>query len=103
MSVVVDRASDGDAGVLTALVSLGHWLGIGAADLTNILGSGSIVLGGYFAGAALPAANDAIDRQLSKERSYVSLPQHPPRRQRLNETAQQLSTAVATSRLLDIP
>ncbi|MBC2933312.1 ROK family transcriptional regulator [Nocardioides sp. zg-1228] len=41
------RAAAGDEQTLTALREIGHWVGIGAALLTNLLNPGMIVLSGY--------------------------------------------------------
>ena len=41
------RAAAGDPRTLAALSEVGHWVGIGAAILTNVLNPGVIVLSGY--------------------------------------------------------
>ena len=41
------RAAAGDPRTLAALTEVGHWVGIGAAILTNVLNPGVIVLSGY--------------------------------------------------------
>lgn len=45
---LIDRARAGDATVLDALHEGGRWLGIGAADVANLLDLQAVVLGGYF-------------------------------------------------------
>ena len=69
---VVSRARLGDPVVLDALTSLGRMLGLGAANLINLLGSDVVILGGYFAEIAqwiLPAA-----RAVLRERVLVTTP-----------------------------
>ena len=48
VAVVIARASAGDARAQEALARLGHWLGIGAANLANVLNPEAIVLTGYY-------------------------------------------------------
>lgn len=71
---VLDRAAQGDAGALAAVREVATWLGIGLANLLNILNPQTIVLGGHLAaiygsdpepitaelGLALPAARDQV-------------------------------------------
>jgi predicted NBD/HSP70 family sugar kinase len=60
---IVSRARLGDPVVLDALTSLGSMLGLGAANLINLLGSDVVILGGYFAEIGewiLPAARTVL-------------------------------------------
>jgi len=63
VAVVADRARGGDATALAALRELGHWVGVGAANLVNIFDPQVIILGGYFRQIAqwiLPPARLAL-------------------------------------------
>jgi predicted NBD/HSP70 family sugar kinase len=52
-----------DPRVLAALARIGHWVGVGAANLVNVFNPQAIVLGGYFTLLAewvLPSAAEAL-------------------------------------------
>jgi predicted NBD/HSP70 family sugar kinase len=49
LRAVVKRARAGDTPMLEALATLGYWVGLGAANIVNLLGSEVVILGGYFA------------------------------------------------------
>ena len=62
-AAVARLARAGDAHVLTALASIGRWVGIGAANLANVFNPRAIILGGYFTLLAdwiLPPAAGAL-------------------------------------------
>ncbi|HTW99930.1 MAG TPA: ROK family transcriptional regulator [Acidimicrobiales bacterium] len=64
---VAAQARRGDAGVLAGLERLGFWVGIGAANLVNLLDTEVVILGGYFTHLAqwmLPAAYVPLARQV---------------------------------------
>ena len=44
---ITECARRGDAGILSALERLGYWIGLGSANLVNLLGTEVILLGGY--------------------------------------------------------
>lgn len=46
---VAEKARSGDSKVLSAIDRLGHWVGLGAANLVNLVGTEVVLLGGYFA------------------------------------------------------
>ena len=64
LPVLVDAAQSGDAGVLGAFATVADWLGIGLANLVNMLNPQSIVLGGHL-GAVYAIAGDRVDAQVS--------------------------------------
>ena len=62
-ALVARLARAGDARVLAALADVGRWVGIGAANLTNVFNPRAIILGGYFTLLAdwiLPPAAGAL-------------------------------------------
>ncbi len=61
---IVNRARAGDARTLAVLRELGKWIGLGAANLANLVDPQVIILGGYFADLGdwiLPAAREALE------------------------------------------
>jgi len=63
-ALLADGAA-GDARALGALDEVGRWLGIGLANLVNMLNPRVIVLGGLFAQAS-PFIDRALDRELDR-------------------------------------
>jgi predicted NBD/HSP70 family sugar kinase len=66
VAFVVERAEQHDRRTLTALTRAGEWLGLGLANLVNVLNPEVVVLGGFFLDIApwvLPVAAEVIDRQ----------------------------------------
>lgn len=62
-TAVARLARAGDTHVLTALASIGRWVGVGAANLANVFNPQAIILGGYFTLLAdwiLPPATSAF-------------------------------------------
>jgi predicted NBD/HSP70 family sugar kinase len=60
---VAGQAEAGDSRTLAALSDLGHWVGVGAANLVNLFDPQAILLGGYFRLIArwiLPPARQAM-------------------------------------------
>jgi predicted NBD/HSP70 family sugar kinase len=60
---VARQAETGDSRTLAALSDLGHWVGVGAANLVNLFDPQAIILGGYFRLISrwiLPAAREAM-------------------------------------------
>jgi len=60
---IVKRARGGDERTLAVLTDLGHWIGVGAANLANLFDPQVIILGGYFAHLGewiLPVAQEAL-------------------------------------------
>lgn len=67
---IAERASQGDPEILSALEELGRWIGLGAANLVNILGTEVILLGGYFCGLSewiLGPARATLRQQIMSE------------------------------------
>ena len=67
VAAVRARAEEGDEAALAALTRLGRYVGIGAANIGNIVNPEVIVLGGYFAELApwiLPAATRELTARL---------------------------------------
>ena len=63
VTALVRQAESGDARTLAALSDLGHWVGVGAANIVNIFDPQAIILGGYFRLIArwiLPPAREAM-------------------------------------------
>jgi predicted NBD/HSP70 family sugar kinase len=63
VTAVARLAETGDSPTLAALNDLGHWVGVGAANLVNLLDPQAIILGGYFRLIArwiLPPAREAM-------------------------------------------
>jgi predicted NBD/HSP70 family sugar kinase len=61
---IVKRARAGDAATLAVLHELGRWIGVGAANLSNLFDPEVIILGGYFAHLGdwiLPVAQEALE------------------------------------------
>jgi predicted NBD/HSP70 family sugar kinase len=61
---LVERARAGDEPTLAVLRELGRWIGVGAANLSNLFDPQVIILGGYFAHLGewiLPVAQEALD------------------------------------------
>jgi predicted NBD/HSP70 family sugar kinase len=65
VDALLAHAAAGHAGALGALDELGRWLGIGLANLVNVLNPRVIVLGGLFAQAS-PYIDRALDRELDR-------------------------------------
>ena len=63
VDAVLAEAAVGSAEALSALESIGAWLGIGLADLVNVFNPNRVVLGGLFA-KAHPYLADVIGREL---------------------------------------
>lgn len=67
VGAVAERALAGDPGVAAALERLGYWIGIGTANLVNLLGTEVVVLGGYFHQLRdwiLPNARSTLEAQV---------------------------------------
>jgi predicted NBD/HSP70 family sugar kinase len=63
VTAVARQAETGDSRTLAALNDLGHWVGVGAANLVNLFDPQAILLGGYFRPIAawiLPPAREAM-------------------------------------------
>ncbi len=63
VAAVAGQAETGDSRTLAALNDLGHWVGVGAANLVNLFDPQAIILGGYFRLIArwiLPPAREAM-------------------------------------------
>jgi predicted NBD/HSP70 family sugar kinase len=63
VTAVAGQAEAGDPRTLAALSDLGHWVGVGAANLVNLFDPQAIILGGYFRLIArwiLPPAREAM-------------------------------------------
>jgi predicted NBD/HSP70 family sugar kinase len=61
---IVKRARTGDLRTLAVLRELGRWIGVGAANLANLVDPQVIILGGYFAHLGewiLPVAQEALE------------------------------------------
>ncbi len=61
---IVKRARAGDERTLAVLHELGRWIGVGAANLSNLFDPQVIILGGYFAHLGdwiLPVAQEALE------------------------------------------
>jgi predicted NBD/HSP70 family sugar kinase len=61
---IVGRARAGDERTLAVLRELGRWIGVGAANLSNLFDPQVLILGGYFAHLGewiLPAAQEALE------------------------------------------
>ncbi len=65
VDAVLADAAAGEAPAVAALEEIGHWLGIGLANLVNILNPRVIILGGLFA-QAFPFIDRALDRELDR-------------------------------------
>lgn len=48
VEALAERLAEGDARSLTGVAEVGHWLGVGIADLANLLNPEVIVLGGIY-------------------------------------------------------
>lgn len=59
VETILDRASNGDERTLGALSEIGHWLGLGIANLVNILNPELVVLGGTYQ-SLFPYLEDAV-------------------------------------------
>jgi predicted NBD/HSP70 family sugar kinase len=73
---VAERAAAADSNVLAALADIGRWVGIGVANLVNVLGSDTVILGGYFARIrewVLPTAREALNERLMLEQPLDGL------------------------------
>ena len=65
---VIEQAQAGKESVLRALAALGEWVGVGAANLINLLGFDVVILGGYLAAVAewiLPSAGKSLQEQVA--------------------------------------
>ncbi len=74
MSVLVASAQRGDPSTLAALVDVGRWVGVGAANLANIVNPQAVIIGGYFAQVAewlLPAASETFAAHVLGPREQV--------------------------------
>ncbi|MGH9103320.1 MAG: ROK family transcriptional regulator, partial [Acidimicrobiales bacterium] len=73
---IADRAQGGDTVVMKGLEELGYWVGIGAGNLVNILGTEVVILGGYFPILAewiLPAARRSMAEQVMLDTDPATL------------------------------
>jgi predicted NBD/HSP70 family sugar kinase len=64
VAFVVERAERNDRRTLNALKNVGEWLGLGVANLVNVLNPEVVVLGGFFLDIApwvMPVAAEMID------------------------------------------
>ena len=75
--LVTDLAHDGDAAAIEAVAVIGRWLGIGVANLVNMLNPEVVVIGGgvIAAGDLLlePARAVVAERALSPSREHVRI------------------------------
>lgn len=70
IEAVVGKARSADPTVVSALEHLGRWVGLGAANLVNLLGTEVVVLGGYFTQLeqwVLPSARAVLREQVMAE------------------------------------
>jgi len=65
LDAVIREAERGEPAALSALESVGRWLGFGLAGLVNVLNPGLIVLGGLF-GRIHPFVGETIDLELDR-------------------------------------
>jgi predicted NBD/HSP70 family sugar kinase len=73
---LADRAATADPALLAALAEVGRWVGIGVANLVNVLGSDTVILGGYFARIRewlMPSARQALNEHLMLEQPVDGL------------------------------
>ncbi len=75
--LVTELAHDGDAAAIDALQVIGHWLGVGVANLVNMLNPEVVVIGGgvIAAGELLlePARAVVAERALSPSKEHVRI------------------------------
>jgi glucokinase len=75
--LVTDLAHDGDAAAIEALAAIGRWLGVGIANLVNMLNPDVVVIGGgvIAAGELLlaPARAVVAERALSPSKEHVRI------------------------------
>ncbi|HEX8157421.1 MAG TPA: ROK family protein [Solirubrobacteraceae bacterium] len=76
-ALVTDLAHDGDAAAVDAIAVIGRWLGVGIANLVNMLNPEAVVIGGgvIAAGELLlePARAVVAERALSPSREHVRI------------------------------
>ena len=75
--LVTELAHDGDAAAIDALAAIGRWLGVGVANLVNMLNPDVVVIGGgvIAAGELLlePARAVVAERALSPSKEHVRI------------------------------
>ena len=75
--LVTELAHDGDAAAIDAVAAIGRWLGVGIANLVNILNPDVVVIGGgvIAAGELLlePAREVVMQRALSPSREHARI------------------------------
>ena len=75
--LVTDLAHDGDAAAIEAVAVIGRWLGIGVANLVNMLNPDVVVVGGGVIAAGdlllAPARAVVAERALSPSREHVRI------------------------------
>jgi len=75
--LVTDLAHDGDAAAIEALAIIGRWLGVGVANLVNMLNPDVVVIGGgvIAAGELLlaPARDVVAERAMSPSKEHVRI------------------------------
>jgi glucokinase len=75
--LVTELAHDGDAAAIDAVAAIGRWLGIGIANLVNMLNPDVVVIGGgvIAAGELLlaPAREVVMERALSPSKEHVRI------------------------------
>jgi glucokinase len=76
-ALVTDLAHDGDAAAIDAIALIGRWLGVGVANLVNMLNPEAVVIGGgvIAAGELLlePARAVVAERALSPSREHARI------------------------------
>jgi glucokinase len=74
---VTELAHDGDAAAVDAVTAIGRWLGVGVANLVNMLNPDVVVIGGgvIAAGELLlaPAREVVLERALSPSREHARI------------------------------
>ncbi|MDX6621827.1 MAG: glucokinase [Gaiellales bacterium] len=75
--LVTDLAHDGDAASIDAIAQIGRWLGVGIANLVNMLNPDVVVVGGGVIGAGElllePARTVVAERALSPSKEHVRI------------------------------
>jgi glucokinase len=75
--LVTELAHDGDAAAIDALAAIGRWLGVGVANLVNMLNPDVVVIGGGVIGAGelllAPARAAVAERALSPSKEHVRI------------------------------
>jgi glucokinase len=75
--LVTELAHDGDAAAIDAVAAIGRWLGVGIANLVNMLNPDVVVIGGGVVAAGelllAPAREVVMERALSPSKEHVRI------------------------------